>query len=128
MTREELIAEVRERYSCGEEYPWDDENCIFRHPENRKWFAAVLRVGYRRLGIDREGPADLVNLKCPPQLMGAYRGQPGFQPCYHMNREHWISALLDGSAEDGAIRELLEISFEATRSRKKPPRKRKDEE
>ena len=64
MTRDELIRTIAERYSTDPEYPWDDENCIFRHRENRKWFAIVMRVGYRRLGIDREGVADVANVKC----------------------------------------------------------------
>ena len=79
MTREELLGCIAERYSAEPEYPWGDENCIFRHESNRKWF-------------------------------------------YHMNKEHWLSILLDGTAEDGLIRELLEISWELTRPRSKAPR------
>ena len=118
MTREELLRFVSERYSAEPEFPWGDENCIFRHGDNRKWFAIVMRVPYSRLGIDREGLADVMNTKCSPLLMGAYRGQPGILPAYHMNKEHWLSILLDGTAEDGLIRELLEISWELTKRKK----------
>ena len=124
MTRDELIAWTAERYSAEPEYPWDDEAFIFRHRSNRKWFAVVMRVGYRRLGLDREGTADVVNLKCGPLLMGAYRGLPGVLRCYHMNKEHWVSVLLDGSAGEDTVKELLELSYELTDRKTRPKKPR----
>ena len=32
-----------------------------------------------------------------------------------MNKERWLSAALDGSAPDGEIKMLLDMSYEATR-------------
>ena len=122
MTKDELIRYVDERYSTDPEYPWDDEAFIFRHAGNRKWFAVAMRVPYPRLGMEREGSVDIVDVKCSPLLMGAYRGQPGILPGYHMNKEHWLTILLDGSAEEELIKELLEISFDLTNSRIKAGR------
>lgn len=119
MTKDELIHYAAERFSAQAEYPWADENFIFRHAENRKWFAVALRVPYQRLGIDKEGLVYIVDVKCGPLLMGAYRGQPGILPGYHMNKDNWITLLLDGSADDVMIEELLEISFDMTNRRKK---------
>ena len=117
MTRDELICYVGERFSTDPEYPWaEDEAFIFRHQTNRKWFAVVMRVSCRRLGLDRDGAADVVNVKCGPLLMGAYRALPGILPGYHMNKEHWLTVLLDGSAEDALVKELLELSFDLTNS------------
>ncbi len=120
MTKDGLIRYVAERYSTEAEYPWDDENFIFRHSGNRKWFAVAMRVPYQRLGIRREGTVDIVDVKCGPLLMDAYRKQQGILPGYHMNKDHWVTILLDGSAEDALIRELLEISFDLTNWKKKP--------
>ena len=123
MTRDELIRYVAERFSTDAEYPWDDDSFVFRHQGNRKWFAVGMRVAYRRLGIEREGAADVVNVKCGPLLMDGYRVQPGILPGYHMNKDHWLTILLDGSAEDGLIRELFEISYDLTNSRRKAKQK-----
>ena len=123
MKREELIRYVYETYSTDAEYPWNDENFIFRHQGNRKWFAVAMRVPYRRLGLNREGIADIVDTKCGPLLMGSYREQPGILPGYHMNKEHWLTILLDGSAEDELVKELLEISFDMTD--RKPAKQKK---
>ena len=119
MTKEELIRYVGARFSTEPEYPWDDESFIFRHRGNRKWFAVAMRVPYRRLGLEREGAADIVDVKCSPLMADAYRKLPGILPGYHMNKEHWLTILLDGSAEDELIRELLELSFDLTDGKKK---------
>ena len=114
MTKDELIRYVAERFSTDAEYPWDDENFIFRHRGNRKWFAVAMQVSCQRLGIDREGMMDIVDVKCGPLLMDVYRKQPGILPGYHMNKDNWITILLDGSAEDSLVKELLEISYDLT--------------
>ena len=119
MTRDELIGYVSERFSADPEWPWADDNFVFRHAGNRKWFAVSMRVPYARLGLPREGIADIVDVKCPPLLMDAYRKQPGILPGYHMNKDHWITVLLDGTAEDALVKELLEISFDQTAGRKR---------
>ena len=114
MTREELIAYVSDRYSTDPEYPWDDGNFVFRHRENRKWFAVAMRVSCRRLGIHRDGTVDIVDVKCGPLLMDAYRRQPGILPGYHMNKDNWITILLDGTAADDLVKELFAISYDMT--------------
>ncbi|MBR0353206.1 MAG: MmcQ/YjbR family DNA-binding protein [Oscillospiraceae bacterium] len=119
MTRDELLSYVFDTYSTEAEYPWMDENFIFRHQGSRKWFAVAMRIQYRRLGIAKEGSVDIVDVKCGPFLMGAYRGQPGILPGYHMNKDNWITILLDGTADDVLIKELLQLSYDLTNSRRK---------
>ena len=119
MTKEELITYIAGRYSTDAEYPWNDDNFIFRHQNNRKWFAVAMRVPYQRLGISREGLVDIVDVKCGPLFMDAYRRQSGILPGYHMNKDHWITILLDGSADDELIKELFEISYDLTNSKTK---------
>ena len=120
MTSEELIACIAERYSTEPEYPWGDENFIFRHLNNRKWFATGMRPPARVLGIAGEEAVEIVNVKCDPRLAGAYRALPGVLPAYHMNKEHWLTLVLQSagdsiqSAGDETIKELLELSFDLT--------------
>ena len=114
MTRNELIQYVAERFSTDAEYPWNDDNFIFRHYGNRKWFAVAMRIPYRKLGMAHEGIVDIVDVKCGPLLMDAYRREPGILPGYHMNKDHWITILLDGTADNELVKELLEISYDLT--------------
>ena len=116
MNKEQLAAHIRDYYSIEPDYPFDeDETFVFRHRGNRKWFGIVMSVSYERLGIAKGGMADVVNLKCGVQLMGIYRRQPGVLRCYHMNKDNWVTVLLDGTAEEATIKELVALSYELTK-------------
>ena len=92
----------------------DDVTCVFRHIDNRKWFGIAMVVPYRTIGINRDGTVDILNIKCDPIMMGSLRGKPGFCPAYHMNKDKWITILLDGSAEKEDIAALLAMSYSMT--------------
>ena len=113
MTRQELIDYIVDEYSVEPDYPFprDDISCVFRHIDNRKWFGIAMVVPYRTLGIPRDGDADILNVKCDPVMMGSFRGKPGFRPAYHMNKDKWITILLDGSAGREDIKALLAMSY-----------------
>lgn len=123
-TKVDLTAYIEERFSVRPDFPWSDieDGCVFRHADTRKWFCVGLTVPYRKLDIDRDGPVDIVDVKCDPLLKGAYMMHPGVLPAYHMNKEHWLTILLDGTADDDVICELLDVSWELTRTKKRSPK------
>ena len=116
MTRAELTQYIFDTYSVEPDYPFSDDNvsAVFRHPANRKWFALAMNIPARRLGLPSDARIDIVNLKCDPILIVSLRGAPGFFPAYHMSKENWITAALDGSASDETLKTLLDISHQAT--------------
>ena len=119
MTRQELIDYIFDTYSVEPDYPFprDDVSCVFRHIDNRKWFGIAMEIPYRTLGISRNGNVDILNIKCSPVIIGSLRGKPGFRPAYHMNKDKWITILLDGSAGQEEITALLEMSYTMTASK-----------
>ena len=121
MTREELTEWIFDEYSVEPDYPFpkDDVTCVFRHTDNRKWFGIVMVVPYRTIGINRDGNVDILNVKCDPIVMGSLRGKPGFRPAYHMNKDKWITILLDGSAQKEEITALLDMSWQMTKTKTK---------
>lgn len=121
VSRERLFAHVREEYGVEPEYLWvrTPNSAILRHQGNRKWFAAVLDVQKNRLGLSGEEIVDILDLKLGPAMVGSLLGREGFLPAYHMNKNHWITVLLDGSVAWEEIEQLLFLSYRATQSRKK---------
>lgn len=117
MTKDELIAYVREQYDVEPEYLWEKYPNIFvlRHQGNRKWFAVVMDVHRDRLGLEGGGLVYIADVKCGPLLSGSYTGEKGIVPAYHMNKSHWLGILLDGPANDSTVEELLELSYELTK-------------
>ena len=67
------------------------------------------RIGLRGMDI-----IDVVNLKCDPLLLGSVRAESGIFPAYHMNKENWVTAALDGTTSDEVIKMLIDVSYELT--------------
>ena len=116
MNKTELQKYIAEAYSTVPDFPWEStpDAAVYRHENNRKWFALVMTIPKARLGIRSDEMIDIVNLKCDPLLVGSLRSEPGIFPAYHMNKDKWLSVALDGSADDEQIKMLLDMSFELT--------------
>ena len=121
MNREELEAYIRNHYATLPDYPWADtpRAAVFRHAGNRKWFALVMEVPRDKLGLAGTEKLDIVNFKCDPILISSLRGETGIFPAYHMNKETWISVLLDQPERDETIKNLLALSYEITKSKER---------
>ena len=117
MTRLELDAYLTDTYSAiGENlfarYP---SFLVFRHSGNKKWFAVIMDIPRKNLGLTEEGEISVVNLKCDTRLIGFFREEPGIFPGWHMNKDHWLSVALDGTVDDEKIKFLVDLSYELTK-------------
>lgn len=117
--REEIENYINENYKILQEYPWIKypNFTTFKHVENKKWFALVADVPYEKLQIKKTGIVDIINLKVIPEMIGNLRKEKGILPAYHMNKEHWITILLDVTVPKEKICELINISYELTSKR-----------
>lgn len=122
MTKQELLHYCADTYSTAPDHPFDDqfETAVLRHSTNRKWYALVMQVSRRKFGLDSDEIIDVVNLKLPTEMFGSFGLADGVYPAFHMNKLHWISVLLP-DAPDDVVKFLLNVSFEATKSK---PRRR----
>lgn len=124
MTRAEIEKYISETYGVDADYPWESSPtfAVFRHANNKKWFALIMNIPRKSLGLSGEGSIDVMNVKCDPISVGSFRCERGVYPAYHMSKAHWLTVALDGSADDEMIKQLLGISCELTASR---PKRRK---
>ena len=116
MTKQDFFELCSSSYLAQPDYPFDDwmESAVFRHADNRKWYAIVMRVSRCKFGFDSDEVIDVVNLKLPIEMFGSFGAADGVYPAYHMNKLHWISVLLP-DAPDDVVRFLVNVSFEATK-------------
>lgn len=121
--RQQLFEYCFNTYGTAPDYPFDEdfETAVLRHEGNRKWYALVMRVSRRRFGFDSDEVIDVVNLKLPTEMFGSFGAADGVYPAYHMNKLHWISVLLPDAQED-VVQFLVNVSFEATRDKRKGKR------
>lgn len=73
-----------------------------------------MNVRGSKIGLKINEEVDIINLKVRPEYVGSLRLMKGVFPAYHMNKEHWISVMLDGYLSPKEICELLTDSHELT--------------
>ncbi|MBR1527804.1 MAG: MmcQ/YjbR family DNA-binding protein [Oscillospiraceae bacterium] len=108
-------------YQSEPEYLWKrlPEAAVFRNKSNQKWYALCMKIGRDKLGLKEKASVWILNLKCDPLFIGSLLEMDGYYPAYHMNKNHWITILLDGTVEEKQILELLDFSYHLTEKRKK---------
>ncbi len=111
---------ILDTYGVSAEHPWPEypHHAVFRHQNNRKWFAVMMRLPAEKIGLPSGGEVDVVNLKCDPLLLGSLLLENGIHRAYHMNKNHWITVRLDGSLPMEKIGWLLDLSFDLTNKKR----------
>ena len=110
----EVLQYILDTYGVEPEYPWmtSPENAIFRNVRTEKWFAVLLGdLPHRCLGLPGEERQDVLNLKCDPIMTFTLIDQKSIFKAYHMNKEHWISVLLDGTLPMDKLIFLMDLSY-----------------
>ena len=104
---------VKDYYGVEPEYLWEKtpNTYVYRNSINKKWFGIVMDIPKSRLGINDEKIVYVLNVKCDPLMVGELQKQNGFFPAYHMNKDKWISVILDDTVKDETVFYLLEQSY-----------------
>lgn len=116
VNREDISKYVMDTYGISSVRLWEKtpDNEVWRHETNGKWFGIIMDIPGNRVGLERGEVIDVLNVKCEPEMVTLLVSQPGFAPAYHMNKTHWISILLNGTAPDETIYQLLDMSYDMT--------------
>ena len=111
----EVIRYIKARYDGELEFLWErsPKNAIFRNKRNRKWYAVILTVRGDRVGLRTEGEAEILDLRFDKhQARDFAESAEHILPGYHMNKENWITVVLNESLSDEAVFGLIDRSFE----------------
>lgn len=113
MNREEIFDYVKKQYGTLPEYLWrsSPDSAVLRH-KNGKWYAVIMNVEKSQLGLDGNGTVEIMDVKCDPGMTGIIIQAYGFLPGYHMNKQHWITILLDGTVGESKILDFLDLSYD----------------
>ena len=111
--REEIFEYVKKQYGTIPEYLWSSspDSAVLRH-QNGKWYAVIMNVERSKLGLDGDDTVEIIDVKCDPEMTGMIIQTYGFLPGYHMNKQHWITILLDGTVGESKILDFLDMSYD----------------
>lgn len=113
MDREEIFEYVKKQYGTIPEYLWSSspDSAVLRH-HNGKWYAVIMNVERSKLGLDGDDTVEIIDVKCDPEMTGMIIQTYGFLQGYHMNKQHWITILLDGIVGESKILDFLDMSYD----------------
>lgn len=110
-----IAAGISSRYGERPDFPFATAPTygVFRYPPTRKWYALVMDV--KRCLVTKEAEADspivnVLNVKIDPAVREALLAHRGIYRCYHMNKDGWISVVLDDEVEDELVLQLIDTS------------------
>ena len=112
-----LAALIQERYQEQPDYPFDNEKYkrygVFRYRGNQKWYGLIMNVSKAVFGgKDKEEFADAINVRIDEGRRDEILEKKGIYPSYHMNKQKWVSILLDESFSDEEIMTYVDWSRE----------------
>ncbi len=117
---EKLLKYVKDKYGTEPEILWPKYpgDKVLRHSDSPKWYAIIMDIDRSRLGLKGEGIVDIVNFKTDGPLHAeALCETEGIIPAYHMNKNTWISVLLDGTVPFEMVKKLADASYRNTSGR-----------
>ncbi len=120
--KEKVFAYIKKKYKASPEYLWKryPDYAVFRHSDNNKWFALQAAVPGEKLGVGGEELIEVINVKVDDMFFrDMLIQQKGILPAYHMNKQHWVTILLDGMVSENQVYDLIDASVMATASAKK---------
>lgn len=112
LDREKIFEYVKKRYGTSPEYLWSSspDSAVLRH-KNGKWYAVIMNVEKSKLGLEEDDTVEIIDVKCEPEMTGMIIQTHGFLPGYHMNKQHWITILLNGTVGESEILDFLDRSY-----------------
>ena len=119
-----VINHIKTEYGAEPEFLWPEKYpsyCVFRHGDSRKWFALVATIASKSLGIEEtrlvrnkehNDTVEIINLKFDKnQTYDFAETSDHIFPAYHMNKNNWITVVLDGGLSDEIVFELICKSY-----------------
>ena len=119
-----VVKHIKTEYEAEPEFLWPEKYpsyCVFRHGDNRKWFALVATIASKSLGIEGaklggnkkiHDTVEIINLKFDRnQTYDFAETSDHIFPAYHMNKNNWITVVLDGGLSDEMVFELISKSY-----------------
>ena len=100
---------IKDKYNVSPEFPWDSSpGCgVFRCPNN-KWFGLIMNIDESKLNT-HSGEVEIINIKA--NNITELIKKEGYYRAYHMNKEKWLTILLNDTVKDDEIFALIDESY-----------------
>ena len=115
----EIIEYVKNNYGDELEFLWkkSPKNAVVRRKSTKKWYAAILTISKRKIGLNSYELVEIINLHNSQEEIEKLIDNKKYFRAYHMNKKHWCTICLDGTVELKEIYKLIDISYELAKKK-----------
>lgn len=109
---------IVETYGDAPEFLWArfPGYAIYRRQESKKWYAVIANVPRGKVdGSAAQEEVEVFNLKAVKERLPALLARTGIYPAWHMNKQSWLTIILDDTLPDADIHPLLAASHASVR-------------
>ena len=117
---------IKEKYDESPDFPFTHSKYkhlgVFRYQKNKKWYGLVMNVNKSVFGKEyKDEYVDVINVRIDEKKREIIINNKSIFPSYHMNKQKWVSILLDESLSDSEIMDYINYSrnFMINKSSKK---------
>lgn len=114
-----VIEYIKRTYDDEPEYLWKKfpNNAIFRRKDTKTWYAALLTVKEKKIGLLGEENLEILDLRIEPERLSSLLDYHNYFPAYHMNKKNWFTVLLNGTVKNEEIYSYIDNSYRLTLKR-----------
>ncbi|MDE5884055.1 MAG: MmcQ/YjbR family DNA-binding protein [Oscillospiraceae bacterium] len=109
----QILAYIAETYGDELEFLWKkfDDNAILRRKDNQKWYAVLMTISKRKLGIHSDQIAEIIDLRIQPEQIKSLIDHQSYFPGWHMNKKNWYTVILDHSVPTEELCRRIDQSY-----------------
>ncbi len=113
------IAEyIFEQYHDKPEFLWKKYPGygVFKNAKSNKWYGLIANICKSKINGNDEREVEILNVKV--QDVSSLLCKEGFYQAYHMNKENWVTIILDDTISDEEIVRYIQKSYQFTEKKK----------
>lgn len=116
----QVIDYIKNKYNCNLEYLWEksDDNAVVRNNKNNKWFGIFMQINASKLNIKEDKLMEVLDLSYYKNRVYEVIDNKYIYPGYHMNKNSWITIILNNSMDINDIYKLIDISYDISINKK----------
>ena len=104
-----IVKYIKDKYNDNPEFLWEDTPYCGVFRMNKKWYGIIMNINESKLNSGSED-IEIINVKLDKDKILFLLNKKGFYKAYHMNKNNWISIILNDTLKDDEIFKLIDES------------------
>jgi len=103
---------IKKKYNSEPEFLWEKTpGCgVYRNKKNNKWYGIIMNIDMSKID-NGSGEVEIMNIKLDRREIQGLLNEKGFYKAYHMNKQDWITIVLNDTLKDEIIFLLIDESY-----------------